>query len=690
MDNLAEKTDQSTNFTPALEWALFFVGLCVYTVTRLIGLDKFPIYFFTDEALHMVLAERLVEGGFQYMDQFLPTYFPVGATFGLNSITVYLNTIPYILFGKSVFIARATAVVISLLPAVAIAITMKDIFKVRYWWVATLLLSITPTWYLHSRTAFENIAVASFYSVFVYFYLRYRLISPRSLYLAILFGGLAFYAHGLGQILMGVSALFLLIFDFRYHWKNRKVVLVGLILILFLAIPYLRFYLGERSMLTDQLRMRGSYWMDVSLTFWQKINKFLGEYLYGFNPFYWFSPQPDRDLIRHVMRGYGHLFLPSIIFVGWGLLISIARIKSPQYRIILLILLAAPVGAALAQVTILRTIWMVIPFTILFTLGLTELLGLFQKSGVSYTVINLAACGILCFINVFMLWDSLSNGPLWYRDYTLYGMQYGAKQVFSEAVPRTLATNPDTQIVVSSTWANGADIFEQFFLTEDQRDRVSFNSIEAYLFEKLPLNEETLLVLPREEYQHAIESGKFRNVIVHEVINYPDNTSGFYIVSMDYVDNIEEIFEAEKQARTALVESEVRIDHSRWFIRHSMLDIGTPAAIFDGDPYTLIRGLEANPLILEIQFDEPKSVSGFSADFANMDFSITAILYPPGSDESYEFNETWLNMDGDPHIDMLFEQPPSSVERVRLEIFSHSHGERAHIHVRELDFNFSH
>lgn len=687
MGHLAEKTDYSNSFKPSLEWGLFIAGVLIYLSTRLIALDRFPIYFFTDEALHMVLAERLVEGGFQYNQLFLPTYFPIGATFGLNGITVYLNIIPYLLFGKSVFVARATAVAISMLPAIAIALTMKDIFKVRYWWIATFLLSITPTWFLHSRTAFENVAVASFYAVFVYFYLRYRLISPRSLYLAMVFGALAFYAHGLGQVLMGVSALLLFFIDIRYHWQNRKVVFRGLILIGLLIIPYLRFILGDQAAVTDQLRMRASYWVDASLTFPEKLWTFSSEYLYGFNPVYWFSPQPDRDLARHVMKGYGHILLPSVIFVGWGLFISLSRLKSPEYRILLVILLAAPVGAALAQITILRTIWMVIPITIFSALGVSALLGLFGKSGVSYRALSVTAFGLLSFINGFILWDSITNGPVWYRDYTLYGMQYGAQQVFGELIPQSLDQRNDSQIVVSSTWANGADKFEQFFLSSDQQERVSLSSIDAYLFEKLPLGDHILLILTGDEFQRAAASEKFKKVTIHEVINYPDQTPGFYLVSLEYVENIDEIFRAEAEARKALVESEVVVDGDTWVIHHSMLDMGTPELIFDGDSFTLIRGLEANPFILDIQFSHPLVIRGLSAEFANMDFSITAHLYATSGQDTYEYNATWRGLSGDPHVEMRFDSPPNQVERIRIEILSHTHGERAHIHVRELAFD---
>ena len=664
---------------------LFVLALVVYLLTRFIGLEEFPIYFFTDEAVHTILAESLVQNGFKYQGEFLPTYFPLGSSYGLNSASVYLQVLPYLLFGKSVFVTRATAVLVTFLGAAAVGLIVKDFFKSPYWWMATLLLSITPTWFLHSRTAFENVAVASFYACFLYFYLRYRLVSPRSLYPAIIFAALAFYAHGLGQFLMVATAILLFFLDLRYHWKQRAVVLGGLILIVILLIPYFRFVRESPQIFEDQMRQRASYWTVGSLSLVDKLTRFAGEYLYGFNPLYWFNPQPARDLIRHIMKGYGHIFLPSLPFFVWGLIRVVKRLRSPAYRTIFIALLAAPVGAAMAEITILRTIWIVIPVTILTTLGLSAFLKLIEGRYLTRKMLSAAVLLLLVGFNLFMLRDALVTGPLWYRDYTLYGMQYGAGQLFGDVIPEMLEEDPNTRIVVTPTWANGADNFKQFFLSAEQRERVTLSSIGAYLYERLPIDENLVLVLTSNEYQSAVSDNKLKRVSVDRVVEYPDGSPGFYFVRLAYADNVDEIFAVEREARRQLVETVVELDGHALLIRHSMLDMGTPAAIFDGDTETLMRGLEANPLIIDLFFQEPRFLTGIRADFANMDFTITAQLFETSTGEPIEFTKTMRSVTGDPHLDMEFQGAPGSIERLRLEIYSYSHGERAHIHVRELE-----
>lgn len=664
----------------------FILALVCYLFTRVIGLEDFPIYFFTDEAVHTILAEELVQNGFQYNGEFLPIYFPFGSSYGLNSVTVYLQLIPYILFGKSIFVTRITAVLITLLGATAIGFILKDFFKSPYWWSAVLVLSVTPTWFLHSRTAFENVSVAAFYACFLYFYLRYRLVSPKAIFPAILFGGLVFYSHGLGQFLMASSGILLSISDFRYHLKNRKIVLGGFLFLVLIFYPYFRFYFEYPGIFEEQLAQRGSYWTNNSISSIEKAVRFLGTYLSGFNPLYWFNPDPGVDLDRHVMKGYGHLLMPSFVFLLLGLVNSIKKIRAPEHRTLLIAFIASPFGAAFTQVTILRTIWFVVPVTIFITLGISYLLEKIESRKVTRLVLNYSLLVVLVGLNLFMLADSLMNGPLWYRDYTLYGMQYGAKQLFEQTIPDVLEEWPSSRIVLSPSWANGTDNFKEFFLSEEYKDRVSFNTIDAYLYERLPIDDDLILILTPDEYQQAITDRKIAKVELLMTVAYPDGRPGFYYSKIRYAEDADRIFEEEKEARKELIESRVNFSGVELLIKHSVLDMGSPVEIFDGNLKSLIRGLEANPFIIDIFFPDAFEISGIAADFAHMDFSVKAILYSDQDAGPKEFEKTIRGVEGDPHFVMSFGETPNTIDRLRLEIYSLSHGERAHIHVRELNF----
>ena len=52
---------------------------------------------------------------------------------------------------------------------------------------------------------------------------------------------------------------------------------------------------------------------------------------------------------------------------------------------------------------------------------------------------------VLSGASLWMLRDALTKGPLWFGDYGLYGMQYGAKQLFEEEIPAFLKEDPNAR-----------------------------------------------------------------------------------------------------------------------------------------------------------------------------------------------------------------------------------------------------
>ncbi len=147
----------------------FWLALALYLAVRLTSLADFPVYFFTDEAIQTMLAADLIRDGFRgYTGEFLPTYFPNGGQYNL-SLSVYLQVIPNLLFPRSVEVTRATSVLMTLIAALAVGLIGQKIFASRYPWLVVLVLSLTPAWFLHSRTAFETALATTFLPLFCIF-----------------------------------------------------------------------------------------------------------------------------------------------------------------------------------------------------------------------------------------------------------------------------------------------------------------------------------------------------------------------------------------------------------------------------------------------------------------------------------------------------------------------------------------
>lgn len=584
---------------------LIALALMIYLATRFIALDSFPIYFFTDEAIQTNRAAELVANHwYGEGHELLPTYFINGGQYNLSA-SVYAQLLPYLVFGKSIWVTRGVSVLLSLFAALAVGLMMRRQFSSKQPFLAILLLSITPAWFLHSRTAFETVLAVSFYAAFLYCYLMYRAGKLNYIFAAVAFAAFTFYSYSPAQMVLAVTLLGLLIMDLPYHWQNRKKVLAALGLGLITLIPYFRYLYLYPDENFRHLQILNSYWTQ-SLSIGQKLTIYFKQYLAGLNPMYWFYPQTN-EIVRHIMKGYGHLIWWSFPLVGLGLVLTFTRLKKPEYRTLLLVLLAAPSGAALVSPSITRALFMVIPATLLSAVALDQIIlwlsSIRLKQGLSVSLAFLLLAGT----NVYMLRDSLVNGPTWYQDYGLYGMQYGAKQVFDN-IHEYLQQNPDDALLLSSSWANGADNVARFFFATPLPFQLG--GIDQWMTQYKPLDDHMVFVLTPEEMDKASSSPKFTNIRVLRSIEYPTGQTGFYFVKLAYVDNIQQVLADEVTARRKLYDGTATLqDGTVIQVQYSLLDMGTIQDAFDGNNETVIRTAEANPLVVKLIFAQPYTAS---------------------------------------------------------------------------------
>jgi hypothetical protein len=97
-----------------------------------------------------------------------------------------------------------------------------------------------------------------------------------------------------------------------------------------------------------------------------------------------------------------------------------------------------------------------------------------------------------------------------------------------------------------------------------------------------------------------------------------------------------------------------------------------------------MRGLEANPFILELVFLSPRSLSGAEADFGIADLTLTVLVYASPEGEAVSYRTELHSTDIDPRMRLSFDSLPVQVSRIRFEVFNRSAGETANIHIKEL------
>lgn len=674
-----QKILQISQDQACLETLLIFLSLVIYTFTRLAALEDFPIYFFTDEAIQTNLAADFVRDGFRNYDGTLfPTYFKNVYEYNLN-LSVYLQIIPTLIFGKSIYVTRATAALFTLLAPISLGLILKRIFKIQSAWLGILFLSITPAWFLHSRTAFETSLMVSVYTCFLFFYLNYRVRSPRFLYPALIFAALTFYSYGPGQIIIATTGLLLLIVDARYHWQNRKTILLGIILVLFLGLPYLRFQLETPGKHQEFLRMLSSHWLeDTPLT--EKLAISARYYLRGLSPAYWFIPN-NTDLVRHQMDDYGHMWLATLPLLLTGLIVSLRRIQQPEYRVLLAAAVAIPMGGIVVGVGITRLLSMTIPAAIITALG-TSALMLLMSNKIPARFVSLGVFTILTASNMIILRQAIINGPTWEKDFNLGGMQYGTKQVFG-AISQHLYSHPKDRIFLTPTWANGAHVLKQFMLPDDFR--VEIGNATGFLEMHRELDKQMVFVLTEREVQELRASDIIGEITIVEIVPYPDGSNGFTFLRMSYSPEADAIFAALETERLRPRIGIVTIAGQQVEVEHPYLDLGELHHIFDQDTFTLARVFDANPAIFSLTFGKSIDLAGVRATTGSMDFILTISVQSIGEEEPLTFSQEFRDLPDDPTVEISFGRKLYDVEQVVIEIESLTPGSPFKIHVRELE-----
>lgn len=659
---------------------LLLAALLVYLLTRLIALESYPIYFFTDEAVQTVLAQDFIRDGFtNYDHEVFPTYFVNGNQYNLGT-SVYFQVLPFLLFGKSIFVTRATSVLITVLAAISLGLIFKKFYQSDHPWLAILILSITPAWFLHSRTAFETAIATSFYAVFLFCYMQYRTGSPKYLYAAVVAGALCFYSYSPAQMVMAVTAILLIISDAKYHWEQRKVIIKGFGLAVLLALPYIRFLIVHGSENIKHLQILQSYWL-ADLSPLEKLARYFTQYLRGLNPAYWFFPN-NIDFDRHIMDGYGHLLKYSLPFFVIGLIVTLRNFRSSMHRVALIALLAAPSGAALVELGITRALFMVIPAAIITGLGLDALMRWLLKLKISNALVAGTAFTILAGFNFFLLRDAITNGPAWSTDYGLGGMQYGARQLYAE-VRQYLTENPKTRLIISPSWANGADVVARFFFDDPQPFQLG--SIEGYMIEKMEIKPGTVFIMTPEELDRIMPSPKFKNIHVIKTLPFPNGEPGFYFVSLEYSDDIDSLLEAEIEARSILNEATLILnDGTKVQAFISTLDMGSPENLVDGNLDSVARTAQANPMKIQFVFPKARLLSGVVVRVGGTPTEVSVYPYVlPNADPAYYSmikDET-----PDPrNVTVMFDEP-MEVVRLDIEVRSTRDKEPAHVHVWEIE-----
>lgn len=634
--------------TARTTWILIAIGLILFLGTRLIGVDDFPPGFYSDEVTNAVRAAHLIRDGFHdYEGHFLPTFFLNDNKYSLGT-TVYLQIIPYLLFGHDIFIVRSVSVLLATLASYWMARTLIRSFKLTYGWVALFLLISSPAWFFYSRMAFETLSAASFYMGFLHFYLRYRLEDRKYIYPSMICAALSFYSYFPAQVVVPLTYLAFLILDRRYHVQDWKKLIASHLFLLILMIPLIRFVINHPENYGRILQEYNSI-IAVESSLIKRLFLFLANYLKGINPLFWFNPTPSA-FGWFEMKPYGYLSLVLFPFFLIGLYLILRDRQKPERRVLLAAWLIAPLGSALIAIVITRMLIAIIPVAMITSLGLAQCFEWLQQLRIKRIILQSATATGFIAATVIMLLNVMNNSQTWIKDYGVGGIQWGAKQVFTKSL-ELHEKYPQKRVRISGGWAWQADTLKMFFVPDEYP--IETGNADTFLDQYLPELSDFIFILIPEDFAKVVNSPIIGNYQVDEIIPLPNGEPGFYVTHFSYSPDVEQILESIRLEETRLVEEKIQLLGQDATIRHTRILEGEIRNIFDNDHETFLNTSKVNPLVVEVEFSKPILMKGVSAVVGSENVHLTIELTT--TEGEFTFKEEFPGSDGIKTINLLFD-----------------------------------
>jgi len=388
--------------------------LILFLISRIYKIAEIPGSVYWDEASIGYNAFSIATDLKDEWGEKLPLHF---RAFGEFKLPVYVYTVAVFVkaIGLNEYAVRLPAVLYSLGTLVIVYLLTKKITGKE--WVAILasyILSLSPWFFIFSRTGYETTAGLFFFLLGTYLFLsldknKYFVLGATLSFI------LSIYSYNSFRIIIPIWLILLFIYRYREFTKSRKYVVVGVLsitLFLLSLIPIYRLYKYDSG---------GARFAQVEIT--SKLD-FVKNYFSHFDPKFLFFEGDTNP--RSQIPGHGELYFFELPLLLLGL-VAILKSKNVLYFLPLAALLIAPIPAALTKESphALRTLLAAPSFAIISALGVGFLRDNFKKFSMVILLIIIAA-----YYSSFELYaiDFLTK----YSAKTAADWQYQYKEIFAD------------------------------------------------------------------------------------------------------------------------------------------------------------------------------------------------------------------------------------------------------------------
>ncbi len=285
-------------------------------------------------------------------------------------------------------------------------------------------------------------------------------------------------------------------------------------------------------------------------------------------------------------------------------------------------------------------------------------------------------CGYVGWLFVYTQTKALYS----YQFYGMYGIQYGARQLYDWIRERT-KTERDIR-VINATF-NSGETHRYFYLNPEQRARVSIIEPLRICQGRDEWSDSTLFIFPALWFESAPKGTcpPFEKEVI-EVIRDPKGEPLYEAVRLKHSPAVEEWFTSVKNERLQLKVDQVVVSGIKASFEHTKIAWGSIEGFFDGDSGTRARTDDINPGIFALRF-ATTAVEEVSVRLDNTSIAHARAEILRGGNWQTIGERDFSQARGDSTL-LTFKNPQPSIDGVRFTVSLTGGGDHASVHLADI------
>ena len=470
------------------KFLFLFLIVILGAILRLYNVSNNPPGLYIDEISTAYNANEILTKGVDQFGVKYPLWFRAFGEYKMP-VLVYLTSGSIALFGRTEYAVRFPSAAAGIFTLIVFYFLVEELSSFAkkhipfsppiFSLVSTLFLAISPWHIQFSRGGFENNVALFFYILSlllgVYFYKHKK---SLYLFLSFLFLALTMYTYNAFRFIAPVTFIaFLGVFYFKSK-ENIKRLLPSALFFVILILPVVLFSLTGQGI----TRFSETSALSVNKNIFQNLVALITNYISYFS--FKFLFVVGDGIGRHEMPNFGVLQFWNLPFLILGLYFTVKYIKNALFAIIIFLLFITPIPAALTVPSphALRSLLMVVPFTLMISYGfLWTLEKLLKGRGklLIPVILLVIVYEFFFYLHFYYYHYPIVNSPDWGAGY-------------KEMVQKTMKYKPEFKHVIVDSKLQFAPLYFGFY-TNDKFQPLMVD--ENWVKLKEWANEDTLLIV---------------------------------------------------------------------------------------------------------------------------------------------------------------------------------------------------